>query len=131
MMNFKHRIKLIPASLIVFLAMNTGCYYDQLYIPPAAPPEGDISFATDLEPIFYTANKCTSCHSSGGIAGFLDLTKDNAYNSINDPKYINKTTPAESLIYTKPAASAGHFATYSADESAIVLKWIEQGAKNN
>ncbi|RLD24269.1 MAG: hypothetical protein DRI71_03025 [Bacteroidetes bacterium] len=124
-------IKSLAASLMLFLAFNTGCYYDQVYIAPAEPPERDILFASDVEPIFYTAEKCTSCHSPSGFASFLDLSEGTAFNSINDPKYINTTTPAESLIYTKPDASEGHFKTYTADESAIVLKWIEQGAKNN
>jgi hypothetical protein len=47
------------------------------------------------------------------------------------PKYINLGTPAESLIYTKPAPAASHSQKYTTTEAAIVLKWIEEGAEDN
>ena len=113
---------------MLFLAFNTGCYYDQVYIAPVIPdlPDEPVSFAAEIQPVF-TA-KCTQCHPP--TMG-LDLSEGNAYNSINDPKYINLGTPAESLIYTKPDPAGSHPAKYSTTEAAIVLKWIKEGAKDN
>ena len=123
------RIKLLHLSLILFLAMNTGCYYDQVYVAPAEPPEGDVSYATDVQPIF--TGKCVSCHSVGSPAGGLDLSEGNSYNNINKLPYVDLSTPTESLIYTKPHSTGSHFTKYSTTDEAAVLKWIEQGAKNN
>ena len=84
------RIKLLPLSLILFLAMNTGCYYDQVYVAPVELPPDPISFADEIQPVF-TA-KCVRCHPD--IRG-LDLTEGNAYANINNSTYINKDTPGE------------------------------------
>ncbi len=116
-------------TIIALLLFTTGCYYDQVYVPPTAPPAGDISFVTDVEPIFNVNDKCTSCHSPNGGASFLNLATGSAYASIDDPKYITVSTPDQSLIYTKP--TSGHLKDYSDGEAAIVLEWITQGAKNN
>jgi len=86
----------------------------------------NVSFAIHVEPIFYTDNKCTACHPP--TLG-LDLTQGNAYNSINDTKYINLAAPASSLIYTKPQGS--HPKTFTSLEAATILRWIEQGALDN
>jgi hypothetical protein len=130
-MKSKYNFKLVSLSLMLFLAFNTGCYYDQVYVAPVIPdlPDVPVSFATEIQPIF-TA-KCIGCHSSGSPAAGLDLTDGNAYASINVPKYISLGTPAESLIYTKPDPAGAHFAKYSTTEAAIVLKWIEEGAQDN
>ena len=126
MMNCKHKIKLIPASLIFLLLFMSGCYYDQVYIAPVELPPDPISFATEIQPVF-TA-KCIACHPP---TRGLDLTEGNAYASISNPTYINLGTPEESLIYTKPDPAGSHPGKYSTTEAAIVLKWIQEGANDN
>ena len=116
--------------LLFILAFTTGCYYDSV-VPPEFEVK-DVSFSTEVEPIFYTDTKCTSCHIAGGAASFLDLSQGVAYSSINDPKYIDLANPESSLIYTKPVLGGlGHFKTYSTEEAAYVLQWIKEGAENN
>jgi hypothetical protein len=114
--------------LLVLLAFTTGCYYDSV-VPPEFEVK-DVSFSTQVEPIFYTKTKCTSCHIAGGPASFLDLSQGTAYTSINDPKYIDLSSPESSLIYTKPLPGQGHTA-YTAEEAAYVLQWIKEGALEN
>ena len=111
------------------LAFTTGCYYDSV-VPPEFEVK-DVSFSTQVEPIYYTDTKCTSCHSASGTASFLDLSQGIAYTSINDPKYIDLASPESSLIYTKPAPGQGHFKAYTAEEAAYVLQWIVEGAEDN
>ena len=124
------KINALTAVLLVSLVFTSGCYYDEV-VPPAGEDVKDVSFSAQVEPIFYTDNKCTSCHISGGSASFLDLSEGKAYNNLNDPKYINLATPTESLIYTKPAPGLGHFKTYTANEAKIVEVWITEGALDN
>ncbi len=127
----KKSIRLLLASLLVVLA--TGCIYDWV-VPeevPEVPVGVEISFADQILPIFTTGNNCTSCHRSGGTPP--DLTAANAYSQINTAKYINRSTPAESGIYKVPAPSSTthRHKVYTAQQAALILAWIEQGAKNN
>ena len=124
----RYQTKILTAGLVLFLAFNTGCYYDKV-LPGGPDPSEEISFATDIQPIF--TSKCIACHAPNGVASFLDLTEGNAYDNINTTKYIDKADPSASLIYTKPAPNGGHSAEYSLSQSATVLQWIEQDAQNN
>lgn len=123
-------------SILFATILLSGCVYNyilpEVEIPPIDPEDPDapqISFKTDIIPIFNDNNYCTSCHGSGGRAP--DLTTENAYNSINNTRYINSETPAESRIYTKPHPDSNHPKKYSANEATLVLGWIVQGAKDN
>ncbi len=128
------KIKLFFAIIACILAL-VACKYD--FIIPAEIPSVDdpdapaVSFSQQVLPIFTSNNNCIACHKSGGTSP--DLTAANAYNSINNSKYINTTNPAESKIYSVVAPStSGHtHKKYTASEAAIVLAWITQGARNN
>ena len=124
----RYQTRILTAGLVLFLAFSTGCYYDKV-LPDGPDPGVEISFATDIQPVF--TNKCIACHAPSGVASFLDLTEGNAYDNINTTKYIDKADPTSSLIYTKPAPNGGHGGKYSQSESGTVLQWIEQGAQNN
>ena len=121
----KHPIFLI---LVLFSLAMGSCKYDFI-LPEEVGPISNVSFATQVAPIFSTGDKCTSCHKPGATAP--DLTAANAFAQISG--LINTTTPEESIIYSFPAPSTNthNWKKYSAGEAAIVLKWIEEGAKNN
>ena len=117
-------------SLILFSLFITGCKYDFIIPVEVTPVTGSVSFSTQVAPIFSTANKCIACHKTGGQSP--DLTSTNAFASIV-PNLVNTGTPEASLINSFPApTTATHtWKKYSASEAAIVLAWIQQGAKNN
>jgi len=122
----------IILTLIVFSILVSACKYDFILpeeVPVVVPGADPISFSQKIVPIF--TEKCVACHKIGGTAP--DLSSANAYNSINTAKYINKTTPASSLIYSEasPATNVHSHKKYSASEAALVLIWITEGAKNN
>ncbi|MFO7863230.1 MAG: hypothetical protein R6U85_04460 [Salinivirgaceae bacterium] len=116
-----HFIYVIITALVVF-----GCEYTA-YEPEAAPEvTDDVSFSADVEPIFSTAG-CTACHGGNQKP---DLTAGNAYESLtSDPKYIDLDN--EDNIYAMGAPDSGHFKNYTAEQAAIVKKWIELDAPNN
>ncbi len=123
-MKSSNLIKGFNIGIILLLMFTTGCYYDQVYV---APPEGDISYSTDMQPFFDL--KCTSCHNGTGVP--LDLTAGGSYDALINGNYINTANASESLLYTK-IDTGGSMESYATDaERAITLKWIEQGAKNN
>jgi hypothetical protein len=123
-------------TVVVIALLFGGCKYDFIVeeeipvIDPGDPNAEQISFSTAILPIFTTGNNCTSCHSTGKTAP--DLTAANAYSAIVS-KYINTTTPEQSTIYTvpKPDVSGHSQKKYTANQAALILIWIQQGAKNN
>jgi thiosulfate dehydrogenase len=97
--------------------------------PTDIPDTGPVFFATDVEPIFYTGDNCSYCHNPSGVQPSLNLTQGNAYSSINSNGLVNLASPASSLIYTKPQGS--HAVNYTSKEKSIILRWIQDGAKND
>ncbi len=122
--------RLIFLITILFSLFITSCKYDFIIPVPEVPVTGDVSFATNVAPIFSAANKCTACHKSGGQ--YPDFTAVNAYGSIM-PALVNTTSPAQSKIYTfaGPTTATHTWKKLSAGEAAIILNWVTQGAKNN
>lgn len=126
-------LKIIFTLLFVALIFG-GCEYDfilpeeVIVIDPDDPDAPQISFASQVVPIF--SSKCISCHDSGGQVP--DLTSANAFASLNTTRYINSASPAESLIYTRPnPTNNDSHPKYSEAEAALILGWLQQGAKNN
>lgn len=121
-------------AIIAISLLFSGCLYnfivpeDVPVIDPDDPNAPQISFATEIVPIF--ANSCTACHDGGQNP---DLRAENAFSSINSTRYLNKATPEESKIYAwvNPDTDSHTQKKYTATEAAIILGWIQQGAKNN
>jgi hypothetical protein len=116
----------------LYTIIQNGCIYD--FVAPEEDTNSVdttvvINFSTQIQPAF-TAN-CILCHKPGGISP--DLTAGNAYASINSSKYINTSSPAQSLIYRRASTSGGFsgHATLPSAQAALLLGWIQQGAKNN
>ncbi len=86
-----------------------------------------VEFSTEIQPVFDT--KCVSCHTITQPV----LVSGSAYNSLINGDFINTADPETSSLYVKlnslqhPSSSG----TFSAEELAILLAWIEQGANNN
>jgi hypothetical protein len=114
----------LKLSMFLLILFTSGCYYDEVYV---APPEGEISYSTDMQPFFDA--KCTSCHNGTGAP--LNLNADVSYDALISGGYINTTDPAGSSLYTKIDAGGSMEAYASDNERGITLKWIEQGANNN
>lgn len=110
--------------IAVFSLMLWGCRYDFI-LPEEVPVIENVSFAADVAPIL--TKQCAECHKPGGTSP--DLTAANAFAQLSG--YINKTTPAQSEILTVPGSSSHSWKKFTATESATILKWITDGAKNN
>lgn len=129
-------MKALKKILLIFgvALLAGGCVYDFIVpeeipvIDPDDPNAEQISFSADIQPIF--DSKCVSCHTAG--KQLPDLSAANAYSSLNSTRYINSSSPAQSKIYTRanPSNTDSH-PKYSEAEAALVLIWIQQGAKNN
>lgn len=111
--------------LFITLLLLSGCEYDTIDPDPLPPPDQEISFSQDIQPIF-TSN-CVDCHDGSRDP---DLRSGNAYRSLQDDNYINITNPSESKIYTI-LNEPFHQPKATAKEKQLILQWITQGAKDN
>jgi hypothetical protein len=120
-------------TILILLFMTVAvlsCKYDFIKKPEPINPETPVSFATQIQPIFST-DGCTGCHKPGGQTP--DYTLPDAYNSIMSNDVVNTTTPESSLLYTVPnPTTSGHtWSKCTAQQSELILLWIQQGALNN
>ncbi len=115
--------------------LSFACYYDQeIEFPeaPEIPPEQEISFAAEIEPIFSQNGKdCTVCHN-GSIAN-PDLRVGNAWDALV-PEYVIAGNGEGSEFYQKLPGNnhpidAGFM--LSTSEIALIKGWIDRGALND
>lgn len=122
-------IKQTLAALSCVLLM-VSCEYEFIEIPTPAPPnpEDTISFSAEIVPIF-SDQGCNVSNCHGGIKE-PDLRAENAHESIHNG-FVVPFEPDQSTIFTKPAPDGTHYGKYTAEQSALVQQWIEQGALDN
>lgn len=130
----KQKLNLISKAAVVILMLSlSSCYYDEEIVLPEVVLDDDveISFKTDIEPLFSQNNKdCTACHD-GGINP--DLTIGNAFNALV-PDYVEAGDADESKLFLNAPGNdhpidAGFI--FSANELALIETWINNGAENN
>ncbi|HOH99299.1 MAG TPA: hypothetical protein PLE85_02060 [Bacteroidales bacterium] len=119
---------IIPVVVIGFMiGMTTGCDYD--HPVPEQISLDSVSFSANLIPYFNASCNMAGCHDAGGIPP--DLTPENAYQDLFAKNQVNLAIPENSKLYRK-VATGGSMEPYSKPaETAMVLAWIKQGAKNN
>jgi len=107
-----------------------SCKYEK--IEPATELPENVSFQTDLIPLFNQSCNSVGCHNAGGISP--DLSPANAYTNITTiDNMIDLDNPGNSMLYmrmvdTKSPMPLSGVMPY---ESSQVLSWITDGASNN
>jgi len=104
-----------------------ACEYETIVPKVVELPDEPVSFATQVAPIFVNAN-CISCHGAGMSP---DLRADKSYNSLVAGGFVDTENPSESKVVTQIASGHGTAINVSAEDKAFLLKWIEEGAKDN
>ena len=125
--------RVLLLGLVSSIGFMSSC--EKEYFEPAPPPDPNdttpsvdtVSYSLDMQP-FFNGSCVTNCHNGGGIP--LNLSTGLSYDALINGGYIDVATPAKSNLYIK--ISIGSMKDYSTtDDNAMVLKWIEEGAKNN
>lgn len=121
----------------VYLLIITVCVFtitscEKSYVEISEPIE-DISFKDDILPLFVA--HCVSCHHTDKIFPGLILSAELSYrqllfDGVNAP-YVNTDNPELSNLYIKMKKDMPQFGLLPSSEIAKVLKWIQDGAKNN
>ena len=122
---------------IVFFAM-TACHKDKQNQDTTCNQTlpAVVSFGNDMQPIFKNNCALSGCHSGTSPKGNLCLDSAVAYSQLMQPGkgYVDTLHPSYSILYlqmtssSKPMPPAGKLDVCTTD---LVLKWIEQKAKNN
>jgi len=125
----KHKRKKIQLLMVfVCLVFLSACEYEYITYDVKPIPD-NVSYSSDIQPIFNDGCNMSGCHASGGISP--DLTPANSYEDLWAEGMIDTVTPNTSILYTK-MAPGGSMAQYSGPGDAdLVLAWIEQGALDN
>ncbi len=126
------RVISILMMVISGVIIITGCYNDKTLIPEAAAVNRTVSYSQDIVPIFSKSCNMSGCHNQGGQIPNLSVTV--SYNSLLNGNYIDKSSPANSLLYLKMSGKKGSpmpLTGSNIEYNALVLAWIQQGAKDN
>jgi len=95
-----------------------------------------VSFSQDVLPILNTQCSVPGCHTGAANAGSLNLDASVAYTKLSNygSGYIDTLNPEFSVLYSKLISSSDVMPpTGKLDNCKIqlILKWIQQKAKNN
>lgn len=123
-MKIKQLTTLLLGVLIIGLA---SCEYDTIKPEDVVIPDTPISYSTDIEPLFTSAN-CTQCHPSMLKP---DLTVGKSYASITSMSLVVAENPAGSKLMQYINNGHQTAVNMTATQKALLKKWIEEGAKNN
>jgi hypothetical protein len=113
-----------------------SCTYDIAEDLPCDNIPESVSFSNDILPLVRSHCSTPGCHSGNDPGGNLNLEDSQAYNELWKPGrgYINTAKPNFSVLYSQmisvsqPMPPTGRL---SACKTNLILRWIEQGAKNN
>ena len=121
-MNKNHRLILIGICLMIFTACDKS--------RDAKP----VSFSTEIKPLLEA--RCVNCHHAGALFGELNLENHElAFKPRAKGPVITPGNPDKSPLYLvltlpegdkKAMPPTGH--RISADETALIKRWIQQGA---
>jgi hypothetical protein len=102
-----------------------------LYVPTHACSTDTVYFTNDILPLISSNCAMAHCHDGGPQEGGFAL---NTYATIHGR--VSTTTPTRSSLYTVLSKTGEEFmprggTPFTDAQKAMVLKWIQQGAKNN
>ena len=124
-------IKLI--SIVVggfFLLLAFQCKKKQ----QTCEPIESVSYSQHIQPIF-NAN-CINCHGGNSPDGNLNLESAVSYGNLLDLQmgYVDTINPSSSLLYNSMNSTSNPMPPNGKLDKCkieLILKWIEQKAKNN
>lgn len=118
--------------------MICSCRYENLETesPCNRPLPDTVSFSAHVVPIFISKCNDAGCHSGNNPKGKLNLEPGKAYEQLTKKEYVDIDEPSRSIIYTVLISDHEQMPpppqTKLDDCSRkLILKWIEQKAKNN
>lgn len=115
---------------IIAACLFASCESYHIEVPEHIQP---VSFNNDILPIL--VSNCHSCHETGKVFPGLILSTDKAYDQllfdgVNAP-YVDTIDPEASKLYYRLNKDMPQFGLLPSSKIAMILKWIQDGAKND
>lgn len=128
-------MKIFQVIAILFLFF-CACTYEKVTPRVLCTTRDVVSFSKDIQPIFDAHCTTAGCHSGPNPKGNLDLEAVASYTQLWKKKsgYIDTLNPTFSVLYASMNSTSNPMPPIGKlDKCALqlVLKWIEQKAKNN
>ena len=122
--------------IIVLLFSMVSCTYEKVEPQVVCVNPDIVSFKKDIQPIFDKHCNTAGCHSGNNPSGNLNLEAAVAYSQLSkkNNSYLDTLNPKYSVLYASmnstgnPMPPNGKLDRCTLD---LVLKWIQQKAKNN
>jgi len=128
------KIAILSCAMLIMMFAISGCYKTTTVVKnPGSDITTEMSFASDITPIFTNSCALSGCHVSGG--NVPNLSTPNAYKSLTDGSYIKANDPDNSVLILwltgkkSPVMPLGNGPNEQIN--AKIYAWIKQGAKNN
>ncbi len=121
----KKSIKLIFAGMITWILVLSSCEKVVFPVPEIILPD-TVSYSLEIQPIWN--ENCIQCHPP---TRGLDLRVDVSYDELISGEYIDTANAPESELMKKLYGSHVSTAPTTETEKQLILKWINEGAKNN
>ncbi|MGL5890901.1 MAG: hypothetical protein ACRC3B_13495, partial [Bacteroidia bacterium] len=108
-------------------AFSAGCKHEPVL------PEREVSFAAEILPIIQTSCQHDGCHGTSNTSRFSLLN----YDDVLEKGKVEAGDAEKSKIYTIVTGREDQimplppYPALSKRQTALLLVWIEQGAKNN
>jgi uncharacterized membrane protein len=126
----KNKTQILSCVLILLLYM-TGC--EKVQYNPAANLPAIVSFSKNIVPILNS--NCVSCHDSSGSSAMTApvLSGKDAYQNLLESAdtISSKTSDLYLMVTAKAINPMPPSSGLSDNDSGMILKWMEQGTKNN
>jgi hypothetical protein len=134
-MNFtkSNKKQVLVAILIVMSACFFSCKKKITSPSPTPSLPSTVSFSNDIIPVFNVHCNTSGCHGGGSPAAGLNLSQNVAYSQLFTKHEIDTTNASNSNLYIQVASgqmpqTGGKLSDYNI---SLILKWIQQKAKNN
>jgi hypothetical protein len=119
----------ITGAVLLVVAIASGCKKEAA-VAPLPPLPAVVSFGGHIQPFFSSTCAVSGCHTGSSPAAGLNLTASVAYNDLFLKHEIDTLSPTSSNLYIFMNSNMPPSGKVPYD-LALVLKWIQQGAKNN
>ena len=134
--NLKHKIYCFASVFLIFTIIFYSCAKDKGELVSNCQIPETVSFSKDIIPILESKCSTPGCHTTPGPAANLNLNANVAYSQLINPGkgYIDTINPTASLFHSLMVSSSNPMpptGKLSSCTTSMVLKWIEQKAKNN
>ena len=124
--------QVLTAILIITSAYFFSCKKKTTPTPTQSLP-AVVSFNNDIMSVFNAHCNTSGCHSGGSPAAGLNLSQSVAYSQLFTKHEIDTANVSNSNLYIQVASgqmpqTGGKLSDYNI---SLILKWIQQKAKNN